>query len=184
MYIIFRSGFNKLAVAAVAAKQARWHMRPKQHQLEHLTCDFLPRNPRYYHNFLSEDYVRRAKQLAVRSHPNWMARHVLFRYCVQFCIAWRENDLCEQTCLRTHFQAHVHALNEKSSLTYKISDGHSSCMTIFGGISIRLSELYMVVGNSEIRVCLWNCFCIRVRLWISLVGCVSDFPASSYTVLS
>ena len=36
--------------------------------------DYLPRNPRYYSNFLGEDFIRRAKALAVKSHPNWMAR--------------------------------------------------------------------------------------------------------------
>ena len=44
----------------------------------------------YYSNFLGEDFIRRAKALAVKSHPNWMARHVLLRYVLQFCLALRE----------------------------------------------------------------------------------------------
>ena len=54
---------------------------------------FLPKNPKYYHNFLNEDYIRRAKKLAIRSHPNFMARHVLFRYAVQTCLRWKKADV-------------------------------------------------------------------------------------------
>ena len=92
-YLAFRCGINRLALAAVEKKQTRWHIRPKLHQLEHCAYDFLPKNPKYYHNFLNEDYIRRAKKLAIRSHPNFMARHVLFRYAVQTCLRWKKADV-------------------------------------------------------------------------------------------
>ena len=90
LYETFRCGYNRLALRSVELKQLRWHVRPKVHQMEHAVYDFLPLNPRYFHNFLNEDFVRRAKALAIKSHPNWMARHVLFRYMLQFCLRWRD----------------------------------------------------------------------------------------------
>ena len=90
-YMIFRTAYNALATQAEQLKLCRFHMRPKIHQYEHLVLDFLPGNPRYSANFLNEDYIRRAKMLAVRSHPIWMAKQVLFRYTLQFCLKWRES---------------------------------------------------------------------------------------------
>ena len=49
-----------------------------------------PAKPTLLLKFLGEDFIRRAKALAVKSHPNWMARHVLLRYVLQFCLALRE----------------------------------------------------------------------------------------------
>eukprot|EP00439_Symbiodinium_sp_Y106_P038397 s8012_g4.t1 len=89
-YLVMRGGYNHLAQRALSLQLPRWHCRPKLHQWEHTVMDYLPRNPRYYSNFLGEDFIRRAKALAVKSHPNWMARHVLLRYVLQFCLALRE----------------------------------------------------------------------------------------------
>ena len=88
-HVIFRSGFNKLAQAAIFQGRLIWHLRPKLHMWEHAVLDFLPANPRYYSNFINEDYIRRGKVLALQSHPIWMARHVLLRYCVGFCLRWK-----------------------------------------------------------------------------------------------
>ena len=88
-YMRFRAALNSLAVHAVSEGLLRYHMRPKLHQLDHLILDFLPANPRYMANYLNEDFVKRAKILAAKSHPAFMAQHVCFRYTLQACLRWR-----------------------------------------------------------------------------------------------
>ena len=85
-YLVLRAGMNRLASQSLEQGLLRWHLRPKLHQLEHLSYDFLPRNPRYYHNYLGEDMVRRTKTLATRCHPQWMSRQLLFRYTLEMCL--------------------------------------------------------------------------------------------------
>ena len=88
-YVSYRAAYDKLCKAAVSRNLCRWPARPKQHQLEHLTFDWLPYNGRYFHNFLNEDAIRRVKGLAVTAHPAHMARHVMLKYCIQQCMQWR-----------------------------------------------------------------------------------------------
>ena len=99
MYLIFRAGWSRLTHEALDSQQCRWPQRPKGHYLEHMTYDTLPWNPRYSHNFVSEDMVRRIKQLAIKSHPAFLSRHVAFKYTLQCCLKWRNMlQLCSCRC--------------------------------------------------------------------------------------
>ena len=89
-YLLYRSSYNKLAKAAVEAQQFRWPVRPKCHYYEHLAFDFKGGpdleqclNGRLYANFLNEDFVRRTKVLAIKSHPAYLSKHVLFKFVLQ-----------------------------------------------------------------------------------------------------
>ena len=87
-YMAYRAANMKLGAAALAAKQFRWRQRPKSHSLEHAVYDFGGANLRYLANYLDEDFVRRSKQLAIRSTPKYVSRHVLFRYSIAVCLKW------------------------------------------------------------------------------------------------
>ncbi|CAE7330515.1 unnamed protein product, partial [Symbiodinium sp. CCMP2592] len=91
-YYLYRSSFDRLASRAVMLQVPRWKCRPKQHMLEHAVLDFvmvLRQNPRFSANYLGEDAVRRVKQLAIASHPNFVSRHVLFKWALQFSLRFR-----------------------------------------------------------------------------------------------
>ena len=88
-YITYRSAYDKLTSSALQRRVCRWPCRPKQHQLEHMTFELLPLNPRHVSNFLNEDAIRRTKALAAKSHPAYMSRHVLFKYVLQQSLQWR-----------------------------------------------------------------------------------------------
>ena len=92
-YFAYRSGCMHLANAAIEAKQPRWRQRPKSHQLEHLGLDWRGLNPRYCSNYLDEDFVRRAKKVALASNPRFVSKHVLFRYTVDSTLRWMGPDL-------------------------------------------------------------------------------------------
>ena len=89
-YMAYRSAYNSLSSLALQRNLCRWPCRPKQHQLEHLVFEWMPYNPRYFHNYLNEDAIRRVKGLAIRSHPAHMSQHVLLKYSLQQCLQWRQ----------------------------------------------------------------------------------------------
>ena len=91
-YYLYRASYDRLASISVKKAVARWKCRPKQHMLEHAILDFvlvLRQNPRYSANYVGEDGVRRVKQLAIASHPNFVSRHVLFKWAMQFSLRFR-----------------------------------------------------------------------------------------------
>ena len=88
-YLCFRSGWNRFAEMALQASVRRWPCRPKQHYTEHLIYDWPGVNPRFFHNYLPEDYVRRIKQIAAGSHPAYLSKHVTLKYSLQMCLRWR-----------------------------------------------------------------------------------------------
>ena len=91
-YYLYRASYDRLASMALAQGVPRWKVRPKQHMLEHEVIDFMCEhrlNPRYSANYMGEDAVRRVKQLAVASHPNFVSRHVLLKWSLQFSLPYR-----------------------------------------------------------------------------------------------
>ena len=90
-YLIYRACLNELAVLAVQAGRLRYHLRPKCHQLGHLTFHFLPRNPRYFHVYQDEDFIARTKRVAEVSDPVYVSRLALFRYIIHVCMMWDES---------------------------------------------------------------------------------------------
>ena len=98
-YHIYRAGWNRLCEQALAAGVCRWPVKPKHHYVEHMALDTTPLNPRYMHNFVCEDMVRRIKSLAVHSHPAYLSKHVVSKYTLQCCLRWRENEAeCSEGC--------------------------------------------------------------------------------------
>ncbi|CAE7654600.1 unnamed protein product [Symbiodinium microadriaticum] len=89
-YLVYRSGHNRLCEAALSANLCRWQLRPKGHYIEHMIYDTVPLNPRFLHNYLSEDFIRRIKLMAVKAHPAHLSGHVLFKYALQATLRWRE----------------------------------------------------------------------------------------------
>lgn len=87
-YLLFRAATSKLGIVALQKGQARWRQRPKSHSLEHGVYDFNKANLRFLSNYLDEDFVRRSKQLALKSTPKYVSRHVLFRYSVAATLRW------------------------------------------------------------------------------------------------
>ncbi|CAJ1393633.1 unnamed protein product, partial [Effrenium voratum] len=86
--LAMRCGYMKMAVSAHSKRQLRWKLRPKWHQLACHLVPLAPLNPRYFANYLDEDYVRRIKQLAVRRTAAGMSSEVCQRYCIQVCLRW------------------------------------------------------------------------------------------------
>ena len=89
-YTTYRAAQNKLAIRAKDLAQLRYHVRPKIHQLGHCIFHFLPRNPRYMSCYADEDFVARTKRIAERTHPVYMSRLVLYRYCLGMTLKWRQ----------------------------------------------------------------------------------------------
>lgn len=87
-YLCYRVSLNELALHAVGAKQLRYHMRPKIHQLGHIVYHFLPRNPKYYSCYLDEDMVARVKRVATVAPPLHTSRLAMQRYIIHVCMAW------------------------------------------------------------------------------------------------
>lgn len=102
-YLVYRAGLNKLASDALQKRVCRYHLHPKNHQLGHIANHFLPKNPRYFANFLSEDFIYKAKVLAEKTHALFMSKQVLERYAIWVCLRWRDwakekiKGLCVQT---------------------------------------------------------------------------------------
>ena len=92
-YLVYRCACMRLANHAVSKKLIRWRQRPKSHQLEHLVFDWKV-NPRKVANYLDEDYIRRAKRMALASSPRYVAKHVLFRFSIDATLRWTELGLC------------------------------------------------------------------------------------------
>ena len=88
-YLVFRAGYNKLADQALLSGVCRWPVRPKNHYLEHLVYDTAPLNGRFLSNYVNEDFVRRIKMLAAKSHAAFLSKHVCFKYALQCCMRWR-----------------------------------------------------------------------------------------------
>ena len=87
-YCVYRSALNSLAQWAIQNGLVRYHVRPKCHQLGHLTWHYIPKNPRYMQCYCDEDFISRTKRVAEKSHPLWMSRLTLFRYIVQICLRY------------------------------------------------------------------------------------------------
>ena len=92
--MVFRAAYDRLANAALAKRQCRWAVRPKDHFVEHLVLDYRGLgnrclNGRLCQNFLNEDFMRRVKALAVGSHPGFLSKHVTFKYLLQLTLRWR-----------------------------------------------------------------------------------------------
>lgn len=85
-YFVYRSSFNVLAGMALARNVCRYRLRHKSHQLGHICYHFLPRNPRYFSNYLDEDFIGKTKGLAESAHLLHMSKHVLMRYCIGMCL--------------------------------------------------------------------------------------------------
>lgn len=92
-YVVYRSALNWLATENVKAGKCRFHIRPKVHQLSHLTFNHLPLNPRRYSNYLDEDYICKTKQVAAKAHPLHMPMHVAMRYSIAACLRWSDGVL-------------------------------------------------------------------------------------------
>ena len=86
---MLRFSYNELARASIERGLPRFHLRPKLHILEHIAVEFKGLNPRYFANYLVEDAVRRFQTLASASPARYMSHHVMFRYVVQMCLAFR-----------------------------------------------------------------------------------------------
>ena len=70
----------------------RWPLRPKQHQMEHLTFDFAVfANPREFSCLLDEDLVGRLKKITAHTHPATMSVWVLEHYAVCAAHRWVGN---------------------------------------------------------------------------------------------
>lgn len=89
-YMVYRRCLNDLADHAISAGLMRWHMRPKAHMLGHMAFQFVPRNPRYFHVYLDEDFVARTKRVAEASHPVFVSRLAMFRYILHVCKLWSQ----------------------------------------------------------------------------------------------
>ena len=92
-YCVYRASLNSLAQWAIEKNLVRYHVRPKCHQLGHLTWHFLPRNPRYMQCYADEDFISRTKRVAERSHPVHMSRLTMFRYILQICLKFSGETL-------------------------------------------------------------------------------------------
>ena len=110
-YLIYRACLNELAVLAVQAGQLRYHLRPKCHQLGHLTFHFLPRNPRYFHVYQDEDFIARTKRVAEVSDPVFVSRLALFRYIIHVCMMWRKRVDLQEVLVEEN--VHLLGSNEK-----------------------------------------------------------------------
>ena len=91
-YVTFRAAMNYLAEQAIQSHQCRYLLRPKIHQLSHICLHFIPQNPRYFQNYLDEDFVNLSKRLAEKSHPLFMSLHVVQRYCISVTLRWNGNQ--------------------------------------------------------------------------------------------
>ncbi len=91
-YLVYRAATSKLGELALRSSQTRWRQRPKIHSLEHAIFDFNKANLRFLANYLDEDFVRRSKQLAIKSTPKFVSRHVLFRYSIAASRRWTHAD--------------------------------------------------------------------------------------------
>ena len=89
MYMVYRAGYNRLCSEALDSGRCRWPVRPKAHFVEHLAFDIAPLNGRFLHNFNNEDFIRRIKHLAMKSHPAHLSSHVVLKYTLQRCLLWR-----------------------------------------------------------------------------------------------
>eukprot|EP00439_Symbiodinium_sp_Y106_P010817 s8538_g1.t1 len=89
-YLAYRAGYNRLSDRALELGLCRWQTRPKAHYLEHAVYETLPLNPRFLHNYLNEDFIRRMKAIASKAHPAHLSRHVLFKYALQCTLRWRD----------------------------------------------------------------------------------------------
>lgn len=92
-YCVYRSALNVLAEKAIQKSEAKYHLRPKVHQLGHLTWHWLPRNPRYFSVYQDEDMIARTKRLAEKSHPSHMSRLTMFRYILRKCMRMAGQEL-------------------------------------------------------------------------------------------
>ena len=91
-YLTYRSCLNQLAIQALDARQCRYMLHPKMHQLGHLVYHFLPVNPQHMSNYLDEDFVNKTKRLAEKAHPLHMPMHVLMKYSIAVTLRW--SGLC------------------------------------------------------------------------------------------
>ena len=87
-YCTFRACLNSLADRAISRGEVKYHLRPKLHELGHITFHFLPRNPRYYMNYGGEDTVARVKRIATMAHPVHTSRLTMQRYIIQICLRY------------------------------------------------------------------------------------------------
>ena len=83
-YMLYRAAYNRLSAEAVAWGVTRWPVRPKDHYHEHAVFDLRGRdhlilNMRFCQKYVNEDFMRRTKQLAIRSHQSCLSKHVIFR---------------------------------------------------------------------------------------------------------
>lgn len=93
-YSVYRARLNLLAQWAIEKNLVRYHVRPKCHQLGHLTWHYyLPRNPQYMQCYADEDFTSRTKRVAERSHPLHMSRFTMFRYMLQICLKFSGETL-------------------------------------------------------------------------------------------
>lgn len=96
-YCTFRACFNSLAERAISQKSVKYHMRPKQHYLGHLTWHFAKGiNPRYCSNYLDEDFIARTKRVAEKSHPQHTSRLSLLRYTIHVGLRWSGGNVWKQ----------------------------------------------------------------------------------------
>ena len=87
-YLVYRNSLNWLATENLKLKKCRFHMRPKIHQLSHITFHFLPLNPRRLSNYLDEDFICKTKRVAENVHPLHTPMHVCMRYSIAVCLRW------------------------------------------------------------------------------------------------
>lgn len=94
-YLLYRAASLHLSSVSLDQRKARWRQRPKGHSLEHLIFDWACRgmNPRYFQNYLDEDFVRVSKKLAVISNPRFVSKHVMFRYCIAATLRWTDRHV-------------------------------------------------------------------------------------------
>ena len=94
----FRACFNNLANWSISQNSVKYHVRPKLHQLSHLTWHFAKRiNPRYCSNYLDEDFIARTKRVAEKSHPVHTSRLSLLRYTIHVGLRWSGGNVWEKT---------------------------------------------------------------------------------------
>ena len=87
-YLVFRASLNLLAQKALERGVQRYRLRPKLHQMGHLCVHFLPKNPRYLSCYQDEDFVFRAKALAVKCNPTFVSQQAMYRYCVYLSLLY------------------------------------------------------------------------------------------------
>jgi hypothetical protein len=163
-YCTFRACLNSLADRAISRGEVKYHLRPKLHQLGHITFHFLPRNPRYYMNYGGEDTVARVKRIATMAHPVHTSRLTMQRYIIQICLRYTgELVWVKRKC----------GTNACGNIVVSILWGHpqeNKRPNLWFEVAQHLIAVVCLYG-----VCVCVCGCVCVGVFFLCVCCVCVF---------